>query len=369
MTTPLISVAIPAYNHAPFIKDAIYTALGQEGVDLEIVVVDDASTDSTADIAESIAKVESRVRVFRNGKNLGPSGTTREYLKHVRGRYLVPLPSDDSMLPGRLARQLMQLENDPRLAFSATGVRFINESGGEIKTNAHFAAAAFFSEQRDRGGWLRYFFNVGNPICASSILIRTDLFKSFCPDFRLVQLQDYDSWVRLVLEGYDIGMIDEPLTNYRILNRQMNLSAPTKEVRSRNMFEHEKVLDRYHRLTDIESLEAMLPKCELNIPRNVRSDVYVQHQLSLHAWNLGFPQHRNFALNNWYRLLGDESIREDLATLGVDAKFLAGKASMNPLSEAISKTPSGKARRLAERVLPGGIRNAIARNIKVKRSA
>ncbi len=367
MTLPLITVAIPAYNHAPFIAEAIESALSQKGVEVEVVIVDDASTDKTAIIAESFAARDNRVRVIRNHHNLGPSFATQVYLQHARGKYICTLASDDVFVPDKLLKQLAIIESNENLALVATGVAFIDESSMPIEHRRHFAASLFDITPRDRASWLRYFFNVGNCICASGVLVRADLFQKFIPDTRLVQLQDYDCWVRMVLAGYDIEVIPEPLVRYRIHKQHANLSAPSYKVHARNLFEHIKVLDRFTALSSLGDLAAIEAQGTRKIPEGVCEKIYVQHRLLLHAWSLGLPQHRYFALENWYRMLGTQAWLDDLKNIGVNARFLAEKTAKNPLAEAEAKTMRRKLIQMIEYLAPASFRNTLAKHIKMSR--
>lgn len=367
MHRPLVTVAIPAYNHAPFIAETIESVLSQSMADFELIIVDDASTDNTAAIAEGYVARDARVRVIRNPRNLGPGGTSEIWLKAAQGQYIATVASDDRFAPGKLAAQCAYLEKHPRDAMVGTGVTFIDEAGAVITHRRHFSANAFDTRPRDRGQWLRYFFNCGNTICASSLMLRTEAFRAHAHDHRLLQLQDYDSWVRLALAGYGIGILPEPLTDYRIRSHQANLSAPSPAVRARDLFEQIAVLSRYHALATIVDLQAMYLGEPGVLPAGVPEEAYVQHRLCLQAWNLGRPQHRMFALDNWYRMLGREEWRSGLETLGVNFKFLADKAAHYPLAEALAKTPYGMLGRCARAWLPSFLRSAMVRHIRKRR--
>jgi glycosyltransferase involved in cell wall biosynthesis len=360
---PLITVAIPSYNHAAFIEQAIRSVLNQDVKDIEVIVIDDASTDNTAEIAEALSREDARVRVYRNERNLGPSGASHRYLELARGKYLCPLPSDDFFAPGKLKAQLDILESQPKTALVATEASFVNEAGKPFRNNQHFASHLFDLQQRSRFEWLRYFFNVGNCICASSVMVRTDIFKEFKPDLRLLNLQDYDCWVRIALAGHDIVLISSPLTIYRIRDKEANLSAPTAATRARNLFEHTQVLKRFYQLSKVSDLVQLLPQ-ELPQTPSLHEESYVQHRLSLHAWRLGRSHHRVFALDNWFRLLGDSSAQKDLEKWGLTNRFLAEKSSFYPLAISEANSIKGKLQLFAEQILPWSIRNSIVHKIK-----
>ena len=103
---PLVSVILPAYNAAAHLRRAVDSALGQTISDLEIVIVDDASTDATLEVAGQIAAQDSRVRVLHNERNAGPSVSRNRAIAAARGEWIAVLDADDSWFPERLERML-----------------------------------------------------------------------------------------------------------------------------------------------------------------------------------------------------------------------------------------------------------------------
>lgn len=331
MTHPLITVGIPAYNHAPFIRHAIESVINQNIRNIEIIIVDDASTDDTAEIAKKYSLVDDRILFIQNEKNLGPAKTTEIILSYARGEYFSPLPSDDYVALDKYEKLLEVIEKDPRMAFVFSDANFVDENGKEIKNKNHFASGHFDLSKRNRLQWLRYFFNAGNCVCASGHLIRTDVLRKYKPDHRLMLLHDYDLWVRMVIDGFNIGSVNEKLTYYRVLNRHKNMSAPSSAVKKQRIFEHIKVLERFTKLTRLDELNSIAKTSFDRVPNGVSEDVFVQHQLTFYAWSLKRPQFRLFALDNWYRMMGDDSIEDQLNILTVNSKFLADKTKQNPL--------------------------------------
>lgn len=104
---PQVSVIIATYNCAPYLAAAIESALGQESVNVEVVVVDDASTDGTSQVARRYEKT-GRVRLLVNEVNRGPSFSRNRAIQAARGEWLAQLDGDDWFAPGRLAT-LLQL--------------------------------------------------------------------------------------------------------------------------------------------------------------------------------------------------------------------------------------------------------------------
>jgi succinoglycan biosynthesis protein ExoO len=107
MPEPDISVVIPCYNAQGFVTRAVESALAQQGAGtLEVVLVDDCSTDSTLARLHALAAADPRVRVLANARNLGPGGTRNAAIAAARGEWIALLDADDAFAPGRLARLL-----------------------------------------------------------------------------------------------------------------------------------------------------------------------------------------------------------------------------------------------------------------------
>src|SRR5919107_4015031 len=105
-TTPRVSVIVPAYNAAGFLKRALHSALAQTMPNLELIVVDDSSKDSTLDVARNVAAHDPRVRVLHNERNRGMYATYNRAIDAARGEWIAALDADDIWLPERLEQML-----------------------------------------------------------------------------------------------------------------------------------------------------------------------------------------------------------------------------------------------------------------------
>lgn len=106
---PLFSIIVPVYNTETLIEAAIRSAIDQSEKDIEVIVVDDGSTDESAMICERLAQGDARIRLFRKG-NEGQGVARNLGLSHAVGKYILFLDSDDVMLPGLLARVRAEFE-------------------------------------------------------------------------------------------------------------------------------------------------------------------------------------------------------------------------------------------------------------------
>ncbi len=110
VTSPQISFAIACYNAAPFLAQAVESALAQDGVSLEVLIVDDHSTDNSVAIAQAFADRDSRVRILQTPMNMGPAGARNVALAESRGDWFAILDGDDFLHPDRSLQLLAEAE-------------------------------------------------------------------------------------------------------------------------------------------------------------------------------------------------------------------------------------------------------------------
>jgi glycosyltransferase involved in cell wall biosynthesis len=126
VTRPLVSVAIPSYNHARFVGEAVRSVLGQEGCEVELVVVDDGSTDGSLELLNGLA--DPRLRVIEQA-NRGAHDAINRGLGEARGDVLAILNSDDRWAPGRLRAALDVFEREPGTDLVGSWIQLIDEAG------------------------------------------------------------------------------------------------------------------------------------------------------------------------------------------------------------------------------------------------
>lgn len=110
---PTVTVVIPCFNYARFLRDAVTSALSQDGVEVDVVVVDDRSTDDSLAVARALAAEHPAMRVLAHETNQGPVATFNDGLELVSGEFLVRLDADDLLTPGSLARSAALARRHP----------------------------------------------------------------------------------------------------------------------------------------------------------------------------------------------------------------------------------------------------------------
>jgi glycosyltransferase involved in cell wall biosynthesis len=131
--TPRVSVIVPAYNAAGFIVRALNSALAQTMPDLEVIVVDDASKDTTLPLARAVAARDPRVRVLHNEHNLGMYPTYNRGIDAAKGEWIAALDADDVWLPERLERLLTFADTEDLVSDDQLMLRAPSSRGGRFK--------------------------------------------------------------------------------------------------------------------------------------------------------------------------------------------------------------------------------------------
>ncbi len=134
-SSPRISVIMPVYNAAGFVTEAIESALNQEGVDLELVIVDDQSSDNTVEVITRISDQDSRVRVIQLSKNQGPAAARNAAIDAARGEWIALLDADDLYVPGRLS-SLLKIAEAEGLDFIADNQLFYDAQARQVTRTA-----------------------------------------------------------------------------------------------------------------------------------------------------------------------------------------------------------------------------------------
>jgi glycosyltransferase involved in cell wall biosynthesis len=214
------------YNDRRFLAEAIDSILRQSLGDFEFVVIDDGSTDGSADYVEALA--DPRIRFERNGKNLGLTRSLNHGLGLARGRYLARMDADDVAMPDRLRRQADFLSAHPEVGIVGSSRVLIDEAGAVVAQ-----APAVVDDLRIRWKCL-----LGNPFAHPAVMLRLDLLDAhgLRYDERYRTTQDYDLWSRLltVTRGHNLP---EPLLRYR-LRDGVSRSHKPEQLRNHDQVAH-----------------------------------------------------------------------------------------------------------------------------------
>lgn len=207
MSAPLVSVVLSAHNAAAFVDEAIGSILDQSHGHLELIAVDDASTDQTAARLHAAEGRDRRVRVLRNERRLGLAASLNRALAEVRGELIARMDADDVALPDRLARQVSAFQADPGLVLLGSNVEHIDREGGHLDRT-----------ELPLDDWTIRCVAMGlNPFAHPTVVMRTAALRTeeVVYDTGFETTQDWELWTRMMAHGR-VANIARPLVRQRL---------------------------------------------------------------------------------------------------------------------------------------------------------
>lgn len=197
-----ISVIMPVYNGERYLREAVDSILNQTFRDFEFVIINDGSTDRTADILGSYT--DPRLRIVHNGGNVGITPSLNKGLDMARGEYIARMDQDDISERERLEKQVAYMDDNPNVVASGTWARDIDANGLEIGQRCVPA-----------GKRMRYEFWRPSPIVHPSAILRASQLGNARYDASFDPAADFEFWLRLKAD-HDLGNVPEFLLRYRV---------------------------------------------------------------------------------------------------------------------------------------------------------
>lgn len=241
MKEPLVTIIMPVYNAAHYLREAIDSILKQTYKNFEFIIIDDASCDNSVEIIKSYS--DNRIKLIRNKVNLKQPITRNKGLKLASGRYIANMDADDISLPERIAKQVDFMEKHQDVDICGT---YIKCFGGKIKR-----VPVSPVKSREIAVWSV----IDSPLAHPTVMFRASSIKKYDVwyDSNFKYAQDFELWSRLVLKGVNFYNLAEVLLYYRegkdgisrkykreqqrlagiIINRNMkNIFAVTNDINS-----------------------------------------------------------------------------------------------------------------------------------------
>lgn len=355
-----ISVLTTLYNHDRYIHATIMSALRQTTPPDEIIVIDDASTDNSVSVASTIS--HPCIHLIRQPNNLG-GATTMKGLLACKGDYVAILNSDDYWDSHKLRRQLDYMLAHPTCGAVFTRVTLVDEEGHHFGRNSHPLQSIFLADNRNRTSWLRYMFSNSNPFCASSALIRKDCLNRLGPlDGRYMQLQDLEMWLRIAINGYDLHILEDNLTYYRVAKNSANMSTNTRTNRLINAYEYTKLLRHFWRVRTLKELSSIFQEITVH---NSANDLLALFYLAWFASSQGTVHHLQFAVDTMFEWGANESAMNMAYNChGFSHADYRKFIAQNPLASIDERTLSRRLKSLAREIIPHRIYHTLRNLVK-----
>lgn len=239
--TPLVSVIIPMYNAALFIEETIQTVLQQTYSNIEIIVVDDCSTDVSYDIVSQLCQKHGNITLLQNKKNSGVGISRNIGVTKAIGRFVCFLDADDLWLPDKLEKQVKFMLQH-QYPFTFTAYQFADENGNPVKNPIQVPAKISYKEA------LR-----NHTIWTSTVMLDLDVLTKdqiAMPDVR--KGQDTATWWRILkVTGYAYS-INEVLSLYRRTSQSLSADKLAAIKRTWNLF---------RKVEGLSILQSIVPFC------------------------------------------------------------------------------------------------------------
>ena len=203
MSAPLISIVMPLYNAGPFVGEAVASVNSQTFSDWELIVVDDASHDASADIMAGLAAEESRIRLLRQPRNLGAAAARNAATAQAQGRWIAFLDADDLWEPEKLARLLRFAETNGHAFVHHWYRRMAADGtprGGTVTAPPRMTYADLLRTNR-----------VG---CLTAMYDTSRAGKFYAPN--IARRNDYATWLSLLRRVGEVHCLPEALAWYRL---------------------------------------------------------------------------------------------------------------------------------------------------------
>ncbi len=210
---PLVSVCIPAYNNAGYIKETIDSILNQTYANLELIICDDKSKDDTVSVIEKIK--DDRIKLYKNEKNLGMSGNWNHCLHKCSGEFIKLICADDMLMEDCLEKEVRALMEHPSAVLAESDTQLFDLNGKPKGFYKRYKTSGLTDGKKiaRAGVFVKNYF--GAPLASTfrrSVLEQVGGFDAW-----YTYILDYDFWVRLACLG-DVYIIHEPLNYFRVRN-------------------------------------------------------------------------------------------------------------------------------------------------------
>lgn len=199
-----VDVVIPCYNYGRFLGTCVQSVLAQEGVDVSVLIIDDASSDNSVAIATELARRDARVRLMALPQNVGMIRAMNLGIREVDGDYFVKLDTDDLLTPGSLARSIALLERYPNVGFVYGRPRHFSDEKPPLPRAGRPRWMVWSGTE-----WLKLrCHSAVNCISQPEVVIRTSALRE-AGDYNvaLPHTSDLEMWLRLALIS-DVGRIN-----------------------------------------------------------------------------------------------------------------------------------------------------------------
>lgn len=213
--TKKVSIIIPCFNKGKYVKEAVESALNQTYQNIEIVCIDDASTDNSCEILRSLVDKYKNIVLIKNKENKGVIYSRNLAIEKASGEYILPLDADDTIEPTYVEKAVKILEENPEIGVVYCKYKYFGNSQRKIEIPETTKEYLLYSSCISSCSMFRKkdFLNIGG---------YKECMKNGCEDWEL--------WLTFYENGYGFHRIDEYLLNYRRVKEDTRTQHATSKI-------------------------------------------------------------------------------------------------------------------------------------------
>ena len=282
---PTVSMAV--YNAEGFVADAINSVLNQSYSNFEFIIVDDGSTDGSAEILPRFARSDSRIRVIRQS-NRGPAAAANTGLRAAVGDIVIKFDSDDIMMPNRIERQVAFMLEHPEVSVSTSCAYLVNPEGRTVGKSHPQVNVDLGRAKKDPS----YFVNIIHP---ASVMRKSHVLEvgGYSPNFKFGE--DRELWGRLVTSGRTLAVQPEYLLKQRLHGGSLTLDRmQTNELTCR--FIDANIVRRLDGLSELSYEDFLRARRERPLHARIQSWIDNASSMSYKRATRDYAERRWFSL-------------------------------------------------------------------------
>ena len=273
--SPKVSVVTPAYNAENTIAESIQSVINQTFSDFDMIIIDDGSTDRTAEIIKSIE--DSRIRYIYQD-NAERAAARNLGIQNAKGRYIAFLDADDFWVEDKLEKQITLFRKNPELGLVYSDLYLFDDQSKEIITKYSNIRKLYKGRVALREMLTENFIQSPTPIVRREVFEQVGNF-----DVCLVPREDIEMWVRIVAR-YPIDYVNKPLAMYRIHKNSTTWKNKPELLFDRTI----KMLDKIHNLNYVNEIISPMEM------QKYRARVFYDYSLAMMSHSNYYSAIRNF---------------------------------------------------------------------------